>query len=609
MGKLVIGIRRFLPLCALLLLLPSLAVAQSVMLQPDHGPVGTGVTANGTGWPPGTGVSIYVESQLIGGPVTSDTSGAFSTTFCIPDRQPGLYPVFFTNGRENFNPPFTITAGTGGNCQSSTALPDLSPTAIQYNPADLVPGKTVLFDSGVQNSGSQGTGAFNIRWFVDGVSLGYGSHADVPANSTVLDGNSQFSWVATAGTHTISFAVDVDNHVLESNESNNSRSVTVTVTSQAGQAPVITLLGDNPLNHIQGCPFIAAGATATDAKDGNLTNSIIITGTEQLNNPGMHTLTYGVTNSQGLSDTQTRQVLVFGTIGTAGCLLDKPGGKAPNLIVYVHGCCTDAADVDTLRKQFSDAYKGKAFLQENGGWEIVVWDWTKCTSDPNVECTPKHDYNKEPWRLKSDGDTAYTYALNTEGKNLADTIVKHSKYKYIHLIAHSSGVNLIDVAAKELKLEYLKMPNKEEMPFIQLTFLDAYTPNDSDKYAYGFLSGYPRHYSEHYVDKTLGGLNPTNVDLLFAFNFDITDWTTDKDDRLFELGHQWPIRWYTRSIESPTRTGDIVGVSPGFTLSLEGGNDKFCELTKRFPPNGKCQLRDAAQAAYCSDIFLTDSCR
>lgn len=64
-------------------------------------------------------------------------------------------------------------------------------------------------------------------------------YAGVPANSAVLDGNSEFSWVATAGTHTIGFAVDVDNHVLESNESNNSRFVTVTVTSQTRSEHVL----------------------------------------------------------------------------------------------------------------------------------------------------------------------------------------------------------------------------------------------------------------------------------------------------------------------------------------------------------------------------------
>jgi hypothetical protein len=36
-----------------------------------------------------------------------------------------------------------------------TPLADLNSTAILYNSADLVPGGTVTFDSGVRNSGSQ----------------------------------------------------------------------------------------------------------------------------------------------------------------------------------------------------------------------------------------------------------------------------------------------------------------------------------------------------------------------------------------------------------------------------------------------------------------------
>jgi hypothetical protein len=76
-----------------------------------------------------------------------------------------------------------------------------------------------------------------VRWYLQfpisyrdlEVSVGYGSHAGVPANSTVLDGNSQYTWVPAAGTHTIDFAVDVDNQVIESNDSNNKTSVAVTV--------------------------------------------------------------------------------------------------------------------------------------------------------------------------------------------------------------------------------------------------------------------------------------------------------------------------------------------------------------------------------------------
>jgi hypothetical protein len=106
-------------------------------------------------------------------------------------------------------------------------------------------GGTVFFDSGVRNTGDIDTGVFNIEWFVDGQEVGaYGSHEGVPANTTILDGNSQFSWVATAGTHTIEFVVDVDNHVQESNESNNSRSVTVAVTAQPAKQQFINALSD-----------------------------------------------------------------------------------------------------------------------------------------------------------------------------------------------------------------------------------------------------------------------------------------------------------------------------------------------------------------------------
>jgi subtilase family serine protease len=103
----------------------------------------------------------------------------------------------------------------------AAAQPNLQPTGITFDTSTAVVGGTVFFDTGISNTGDVDTGVFNIKWFVDGQEVGaYGSHSGVPANSTVLDGNSQFSWVATAGTHTITFAVDVDNHVVESDESN-----------------------------------------------------------------------------------------------------------------------------------------------------------------------------------------------------------------------------------------------------------------------------------------------------------------------------------------------------------------------------------------------------
>lgn len=110
--------------------------------------------------------------------------------------------------------------------------PDLEPTAITFDNSALAVGNKVHFDSGVNNRGDENTGVFNIKWLVDGKEVGaYGSHDGVPKSTLVMNGNSQFDWTFDrSGSYSIAFIVDVDNHIIESNENNNSRSVTVRVT-------------------------------------------------------------------------------------------------------------------------------------------------------------------------------------------------------------------------------------------------------------------------------------------------------------------------------------------------------------------------------------------
>jgi hypothetical protein len=69
MGKLMIGVRRFLLPCAVILVcstlaLPAIGAAQSVTLQPNQGTVGTEVTATGMGWPPGAVVHAFFDVGL-----------------------------------------------------------------------------------------------------------------------------------------------------------------------------------------------------------------------------------------------------------------------------------------------------------------------------------------------------------------------------------------------------------------------------------------------------------------------------------------------------------------------------------------------------------------
>lgn len=107
---------------------------------------------------------------------------------------------------------------------------DLKPTNIRFDRSSVVVGRSVLLDSGVRNVGEQGTDVFNIKWFVDGQQVAYGSHGGVPGNTQVLDGNSQIDYTfANPGSHRVTFIVDVDNNVAESRENNNSRTVKVKV--------------------------------------------------------------------------------------------------------------------------------------------------------------------------------------------------------------------------------------------------------------------------------------------------------------------------------------------------------------------------------------------
>jgi Domain of unknown function (DUF5011) len=356
--------------------------------------------------------------------------------------------------------------------------------------------------------------------------------------------------------------------------------VTVTVTSQAGQSPVITLLGDNPLLLTQGCPLVGAGATASDPEDGDLTNSIIIDGSAvDINTPGQYFLTYSVTDSGGLSDTETRQVIVSGVIGTPVCSVGFPAGKAPNLVVLVHGCCTNADDVrndwDSLGKIIAGAIQTPAAEQ----WEIVVWDWSRFT--------PKHagiDFQD----VIKDARTAYDNTVTHPDEvylNLKDAIAKHP-YKHVHLLGHSAGSNLIQLTAEELVRIYTQ---RNENPFIHLTFFDAFTLSVIDKNTYGFLpNNYQNHYSEHYVHRGFAFMDiSTDECLLNAFNFDITNWAHPPEEDGI-LGHSWPRNWYERSVTSTSPKFKY-----GLPLSLEGSGKNISELVNeltKYPAGQQCDL-------------------
>ena len=69
-------------------------------------------------------------------------------------------------------------------------------------------------------------------------------------------------------------------------------------------APVITILGSNPVNIQVGSVYNDAGATAADTLDGDLSSSITVVNNVDANTVGTYTVTYDVTDSAGNQATQ-----------------------------------------------------------------------------------------------------------------------------------------------------------------------------------------------------------------------------------------------------------------------------------------------------------------
>jgi peptidoglycan/xylan/chitin deacetylase (PgdA/CDA1 family) len=102
--------------------------------------------------------------------------------------------------------------------------------------------------------------------------------------------------------------------------------------------PVITLLGLPEANSEVGTPYTDAGATAADSYDGNISASIVVTGSINTATVGTYTLTFNVSDAAGNpADPVTRTVHV---VDTTKPVITRIG--SPTIIVYFGAAYTDA---------------------------------------------------------------------------------------------------------------------------------------------------------------------------------------------------------------------------------------------------------------------------
>lgn len=221
----------------------------------DPSPAGTihGVlfTVNGTSvsWsdnytssiPAGASVTV----TATGGPASKATWTATTGTLSVRAFVDDINRIAESNENNNtFDKSMTVSSGTGG------GTPDLVVTDIGWTPASPQTGNEVTFSAVVTNQGTGATPAGTIHgvlFAVNGTSVSWSDSriaSIAPGASVTVTANGgpagKASWTSATGTHTVRAFVDDINRMAESNDNNNTRDESLTVSLPSKPDLVVT---------------------------------------------------------------------------------------------------------------------------------------------------------------------------------------------------------------------------------------------------------------------------------------------------------------------------------------------------------------------------------
>ena len=89
-----------------------------------------------------------------------------------------------------------------------------------------------------------------------------------------------------------------------------------TVNVEDTKVPVITLSGKATVQVEAKGTYVDAGVSATDSYDGDLTGSVVMTGSVEVNSVGTYVLSYNVSDSSGNTALEVRRIVTVGDSGT-----------------------------------------------------------------------------------------------------------------------------------------------------------------------------------------------------------------------------------------------------------------------------------------------------
>ena len=282
------------------------------------------------------------------------------------------------------------------------------------------------------------------------------------------------------------------------------------------------------------------------------------------------------TDGDGISDKEEIDAgsnpLVSELKRTAPSLGGAGGFSAPNAVVVTHGWRDDADgwvrdlayEICVSTNYISMEYdlKPNRFHRFCSGadWDVWVVDWRDSAVAPLLA---------DWWTLAT---LVYANA-SIWGEQFGYHLTRLAQpYEKLHLIAHSAGSNLIDIAAGVVKAHH-------PTTVIHETFLDPYNP----WWVAGSRYGEHATWSDSYVDR---GLVWTDSCLSDAYTVDITELfdPLDVDKGAIAAGHGWPIRYYLRTMD-----GELPY---GYEWAEASGSDNSPATNASALPKGRRLLLD-----------------
>ncbi len=116
----------------------------------------------------------------------------------------------------------------------SVPAPDLFIETVTWLPIEPAIGDNVTFTVNLTNQGTQSANSSLIYFYIDAAYQGYQDVPELEVSATV---NKTFIWPAQAGLHTFQVVADKNNHIMESQESNNEETVTLSIALPPGPDP------------------------------------------------------------------------------------------------------------------------------------------------------------------------------------------------------------------------------------------------------------------------------------------------------------------------------------------------------------------------------------